>query len=42
LRLVCTDPPAALKQFFAYLVLSVLVRNGDAHLKNFGVLYDDQ
>jgi serine/threonine-protein kinase HipA len=42
LRLVCTDPPAALEQFFAYLVLSVLVRNGDAHLKNFGVLYDDQ
>ncbi|MHB8762756.1 MAG: type II toxin-antitoxin system HipA family toxin [Deferrisomatales bacterium] len=26
-------------QFFATLVLSVLVRNGDAHLKNFGVLY---
>ena len=42
LRLVCTDPPATLEQFFAYLVLSVLVRNGDAHLKNFGVLYNDQ
>lgn len=30
---------AAREQFFAALVLSVLVRNGDAHLKNFGVLY---
>ena len=31
---------AAREQFFATLVLSVMVRNGDAHLKNFGVLYD--
>jgi len=30
---------AARKQFFAMLALSVMVRNGDAHLKNFGVLY---
>jgi len=30
-----------LGQFFRSLVLSVLVRNGDAHRKNFGVLYDD-
>jgi serine/threonine-protein kinase HipA len=30
---------AAREQFFATLVLSVLLRNGDAHLKNFGVLY---
>lgn len=29
----------ARKQFFAALVLSVMLRNGDAHLKNFGVLY---
>ncbi len=29
----------ARKQFFATLVLSVMIRNGDAHLKNFGVLY---
>ena len=27
------------EQFFATLVLSMMVRNGDAHLKNFGVLY---
>jgi serine/threonine-protein kinase HipA len=31
----------ALRQFFDYLVLSILLRNGDAHLKNFGVLYDE-
>jgi len=30
---------AARRQFFATLVLSSMVRNGDAHLKNFGVLY---
>jgi serine/threonine-protein kinase HipA len=28
------------EQLFAMLVLSVMVRNGDAHLKNFGVLYE--
>lgn len=31
--------PEARRQFFATLVLSCMVRNGDAHLKNFGVLY---
>jgi len=30
---------AAREQFFATLVLSIMLRNGDAHLKNFGVLY---
>jgi len=30
----------AREQYFATLVLSNIVRNGDAHLKNFGVLYD--
>jgi len=29
----------AREQFFATLILSIMVRNGDAHLKNFGVLY---
>lgn len=36
------DPDRAhadLEQLFAQLVLSAAVRNGDAHLKNFGVLY---
>lgn len=32
---------AAREQFFSTLILSVLLRNGDAHLKNFGVVYDD-
>ena len=41
LQLVCTDAPAALSEFFDFLALSVLLRNGDAHLKNFGVLYDE-
>ncbi len=31
---------AAREQFFATLVLSCMMRNGDAHLKNFGVLYE--
>ena len=28
-----------LKRFFAQVAFSIMVRNGDAHLKNFGVLY---
>ena len=31
---------AAREKFFTALVLSCMVRNGDAHLKNYGVLYD--
>ena len=31
----------ALESFFKALVLSCALKNGDAHLKNFGVLYDD-
>jgi len=31
--------PIARRQFFSTLVLSSMVRNGDAHLKNFGVVY---
>ncbi len=38
----CSSPEEALSSFFDQLALSVLVRNGDAHLKNFGVLYDDE
>jgi serine/threonine-protein kinase HipA len=33
--------PQALAQLFDQVVLSCVVGNGDAHLKNFGVLYDD-
>jgi len=42
ISLFCSAPDEALAGFFDQLALSVLVRNGDAHLKNFGVLYDDQ
>jgi serine/threonine-protein kinase HipA len=28
------------RRFFEYLTLSVMVRNGDAHLKNFGLLHE--
>ena len=31
---------SSLRTFFASVALSVLVRNGDAHLKNFGLLYE--
>lgn len=30
----------SLARFFEYVALSVMVRNGDAHLKNFGLIYD--
>ena len=32
---------ASLKEFFESVVLSIILRNGDAHLKNFGLLYTD-
>lgn len=32
---------ASLKAFFESIVLSIILRNGDAHLKNFGLLYTD-
>ncbi len=31
---------ASLEQFFKMIVINNLVKNGDAHLKNFGLLYD--
>lgn len=34
-----TNRSRALTQFFDCLVLSIIVRNGDAHLKNFGITY---
>lgn len=30
----------SLARFFEYFALSVMVRNGDAHLKNFGLIYE--
>ena len=32
---------SSLKQFFKILVINNLVKNGDAHLKNFGLIYED-
>ncbi|MBV4461551.1 type II toxin-antitoxin system HipA family toxin [Pseudomonas sp. COR58] len=33
------DPLRELERYFSSVCLSVMVRNGDAHLKNFGVVY---
>jgi serine/threonine-protein kinase HipA len=34
------DPLAALHELFEYIAFIVMVRNGDGHLKNFGLLYE--
>ncbi|MDA8379076.1 MAG: type II toxin-antitoxin system HipA family toxin [Planctomycetia bacterium] len=34
-------PEASLLQFFQTTVMNTALRNGDAHLKNFGLLYED-
>jgi serine/threonine-protein kinase HipA len=39
---VVADKGAARATMYEYVVLTALLRNGDGHLKNFGVLYDDQ
>ncbi|MBX6423426.1 type II toxin-antitoxin system HipA family toxin [Thermosulfurimonas sp. F29] len=39
LRKISADPAEDLKRFYKLLVLNFLLKNGDAHLKNFGVLY---
>lgn len=31
----------ALRDFFKMMVINTLVQNGDAHLKNFGIIYED-
>jgi serine/threonine-protein kinase HipA len=43
IRLYCesSNPLTQLQQFFDYVALMVMVRNGDGHLKNFGLLYED-
>lgn len=35
-------PQPELEKFFQQVAFSILVRNGDAHLKNFGVLYSNE
>ena len=32
--------PSAMRQLFGTVALSATIKNGDAHLKNFGILYD--
>jgi serine/threonine-protein kinase HipA len=41
-RLYCadSDPVAQLRQLFDYIAFICMVRNGDGHLKNFGLIYD--
>ena len=41
IMLVSSSPARDLAGFFEQLTLSVMVRTGDAHLKNFGMLYTD-
>ncbi|HEY9068392.1 MAG TPA: type II toxin-antitoxin system HipA family toxin [Burkholderiaceae bacterium] len=41
IRIFSSSPADDLERLYEQLVLSVMVRNGDAHLKNFGVLYTD-
>jgi serine/threonine-protein kinase HipA len=36
----CSDPASERVKFFDYVVLTVMLRNGDGHLKNYGVAYD--
>lgn len=35
-----TSAAESSRKFFGYLAASVLMKNGDAHLKNFGILYE--
>lgn len=41
ISMYCASPRKDMESFFRSLVLSVAVGNGDAHKKNFSVLYDD-
>lgn len=38
---VSTDKVYSMTQFYKTMVMNYLLKNGDAHLKNFGVLYDN-
>ena len=40
LRDFCTDKDAEVAKFFDHVALTVMLRNGDGHLKNYGVVYD--
>ena len=36
-----TDKLFSMEQFFKLIIMNYLLKNGDAHLKNFGLLYDE-
>jgi serine/threonine-protein kinase HipA len=38
---VTTDKLTSMNAFFKIVVMNYLLKNGDAHLKNFGILYDN-
>ncbi|RLA70873.1 MAG: type II toxin-antitoxin system HipA family toxin, partial [Epsilonproteobacteria bacterium] len=38
---VTTDKAYSMKQFYQTMAMNYLLKNGDAHLKNFGILYDN-
>ncbi len=38
---VTTDKLNSMKNLFKIIVMNYLLKNGDAHLKNFGILYDE-
>lgn len=42
IRLMSSQPAQDLARFFEQLALSVMVRNGDAHLKNYAMLYSSE
>lgn len=37
----CTNKKESMRAFFKTIVMNYLLRNGDAHLKNFGLLFSD-
>lgn len=41
IKMYCAYPRKDLESFFRLMVLSIAVGNGDAHKKNFSVIYDD-
>ncbi|HHS93667.1 MAG TPA: HipA domain-containing protein, partial [Campylobacterales bacterium] len=38
---VTTDKVESMRQLYKTILMNYLLKNGDAHLKNFGVLYDN-
>ncbi len=38
---ISTDKLADMKNFYKVIIMNYLLKNGDAHLKNFGMLYND-